>query len=172
MYKIYTIRSPRAIKCFVCRKRDANFTIDAIIYIYFTLFAYLFKFRPTSIYVELRKTLSQFSIPRVVTSIDRVDLRTDDAIYYYIIAKTDFFRIFFPRNVFFFSLFFFFSNFPSTNFDASIRLSCKDSKMIVKRFCSHLDSKKWIERSRINLLHSLRTFQFGYASVCSCYIIF
>lgn len=74
--------------------------------------------------------------------------------------------------IFFFSLFFFFSNFPSTNFDASIRLSCKGSKMIEKRFCSHLDSKKWIERSRINLLHSLRTFQFGYASVCSCYIIF
>lgn len=74
--------------------------------------------------------------------------------------------------VFFFLSLFFFSNFPSTNFDASIRLSCKDSKMIVKRFCSHLDSKKWIERSRINLLHSLRTFQFGYASVCSCYIIF
>lgn len=104
MYKIYTIRSPRAIKCFVCRKRDANFTIDAIIYIYFTLFAYLFKFRPTSIYVELRKTLSQFSIPRVVTSIDRVDLRTDDATYYYIIAKTGFFRIFFRV---FFSLSFF-----------------------------------------------------------------
>lgn len=73
-------------------------------YIYFTLFAYLFKFRPTSIYVELRKTLSQFSIPRVVTSIDRVDLRTDDAIYYYIIAKTGFFRIFFRV---FFSLSFF-----------------------------------------------------------------
>lgn len=124
MYKIYTIRSPRAIKCFVCRKRDANFTIDAIIYIYFTLFAYLFKFRPTSIYVELRKTLSQFSIPRVVTSIDRVDLRTDDAIYYYIIVKTGFFRIFFRV---FFSLSFFLFEFSIDEF------RCIDS-FVVQRF--------------------------------------
>lgn len=124
MYKIYTIRSPRAIKCFVCRKRDANFTIDAIIYIYFTLFAYLFKFRPTSIYVELRKTLSQFSIPRVVTSIDRVDLRTDDATYYYIIAKTGFFRIFFRV---FFSLSFFLFEFSIDEF------RCIDS-FVVQRF--------------------------------------
>lgn len=105
MYKIYTIRSPRAIKCFVCRKRDANFTIDAIIYIYFTLFAYLFKFRPTSIYVELRKTWpcrnfrSHESLRRSIVSIyERM------TIYYYIIAKTGFFRIFFRV---FFSLSFF-----------------------------------------------------------------
>lgn len=140
-------------------------------YIYFTLFAYLFKFRPTSIYVELRKTWpcrnfrSHESLRRSIVSIY-------ERMTQYIITlslKPVFFAFSF---VFFFLSLFFFSNFPSTNFDASIRLSCKDSKMIVKRFCSHLDSKKWIERSRINLLHSLRTFQFGYASVCSCYIIF
>lgn len=171
MYKIYTIRSPRAIKCFVCRKRDANFTIDAIIYIYFTLFAYLFKFRPISVYVELRKTWPCRNF-RSHESLRRSIVSTYERMTQYIITlslKPVFFAFSF---VFFFLSLFFFSNFPSTNFDASIRLSCKDSKMIEKRFCSHLDSKKWIERSRINLLHSLRTFQFGYASVCSCYIIF
>lgn len=124
MYKIYTIRSPRAIKCFVCRKRDANFTIDAIIYIYFTLFAYLFKFRP-SIYVELRKTWpcrnfrSHESLRRSIVSIY-------ERMTQYIITLS-LKPVFFAFSFVFFSLSFFLFEFSIDEF------RCIDS-FVVQRF--------------------------------------
>lgn len=107
-----------------------------------------------------------FSIPRV----DYVDRSCRFTLTQYIIITLSY-RLF-SRLLFLFFFFFFSNEFSIDEFRCIfVRFSlCKDCKNSKKNGSKRSRVNRQFLRS--NLLHSLRTFQFGHTSVCSCYIIF